>query len=85
LAEGQTSNQKLIGEDWQQQSVPGLVVRLRLLSCVGMGSIPIQVASKYEGMSSLYTLVQGSGPICYVYKIMFETVQNFFIMFLEFA
>jgi hypothetical protein len=43
------------------------------------------VASKYEGMSSLYTLVQGSGPICYVYKIMFETVQNFFIMFLEFA
>jgi hypothetical protein len=52
------------------------VVRLQPLSCAGMGLIPIQVASIYEGMSSLHTLVWGGDPSCHVYKIMFETVQN---------
>jgi len=37
--------------------LPGLGVRLWPLNCVDMGSIPIQAASVYEGMSSFYTLV----------------------------
>ncbi len=36
------------------QALPGLVVRLWPLSCVGMGLYPNQVGSVYEGMSSLY-------------------------------
>jgi len=53
------------------------VARLQPLSFFGLGSVPIQVASVYEGMSSLYTLVWGGDPSCHVYKITFETVQKF--------
>jgi hypothetical protein len=60
-----------------QYPLPGLLVRLWPLSCEGMGSIPIQEASIHERMSTLYTLVWGSGPSCHVYEAMFEKFQNF--------
>jgi hypothetical protein len=62
---------------------PGLVVRLQPLSHVGMGSIPIQVASIYERMSSLYTLVWGSGPM--FTKSCLKQSRIFLIKFLKFA
>jgi len=62
---------------------PGLVVGLQPLNCVGIGSIPIKVASIFEGMSSLYTLVWGGDPSCDVYEIIFETVLSCYLNLLE--